>query len=122
MFAPNHHKATKKVVAIRKELGIRTLFNLVGPLTNPAGVSTQVIGIFDTNLIEKYLEVLIRLDYKRAMVLASKDGLDEISIASNTIVGELVDGKYRISELSPENLESKNTIIQKSMLKIQKRA
>ncbi len=104
MFAPNHHKATKKVVAIRKELGIRTLFNLVGPLTNPAGVSTQVIGIFDTNLIEKYLEVLIRLNYKRAMVLASKDGLDEISIASNTIVGELVDGKYRISELSPEKL------------------
>ena len=94
----------------------------MGPLTNPAGVSTQVIGIFDTNLIEKYLEVLIRLDYKRAMVLASKDGLDEISIASNTIVGELVDGKYRISNSVLKNLESKNTIIQKSMLKIQKRA
>ncbi len=102
MFAPDHHKATKKVVTIRKELGIRTLFNLVGPLTNPAGVSTQVIGIFDTKLIEKYLEVLIRLDYKKAMVLASKDGLDEISVASNTIIGELTNGKYKISELDPE--------------------
>ena len=104
MFAPNHHKATKKVIAIRKELGIRTLFNLVGPLTNPAPVSTQVIGIFDSNLIEKYLKVLIKLDCKRAIVLASRDGLDEISIGSNSIIGELFNKKYKISELNPENL------------------
>ncbi|OUU75239.1 MAG: anthranilate phosphoribosyltransferase [Methylococcaceae bacterium TMED69] len=104
MFAPNYHRATKKVVAIRKELGIRTLFNLVGPLTNPAPVYTQVIGIFDSNLIEKYLEVLIKLDCKRAMVIASRDGLDEISVASNSIVGELYDKKYKILELDPEKI------------------
>ena len=104
MFAPNYHRATKKVVTIRKELGIRTLFNLVGPLTNPAPVYTQVIGIFDSNLIEKYLEVLIKLDCKRAMVIASRDGLDEISVASNSIVGELYDKKYKILELDPEKI------------------
>ena len=103
MFAPNHHRATKEVVSIRKELGIRTLFNLVGPLTNPAPVSRQVIGIFDSNLIEKYLEVLIKLDCERAMVVASTDGLDEISVSSNSIIGELYDKKYKISELDPEN-------------------
>ncbi len=103
MFAPNHHKATKRVVAIRKELGIRTLFNLIGPLTNPARVSTQVIGIYDLSLLETYLQVLRRLDCKRALVVASRDGLDEISIGSSTILGELRNDKYEISEVVPEN-------------------
>ena len=103
IFAPNYHKATKRVVAIRKELGIRTIFNLLGPLTNPANVAAQVIGIYDLNLIETYLQVLIKLNCKRALVVASKDGFDEISIANNTMLGELRDDDYHISEKGPED-------------------
>lgn len=103
MFAPAHHKATKKVVAIRKELGIRTLFNLIGPLTNPSNITAQVIGIFDHNLIETYLEVLIRLKCEKALVVASADGLDEISVGSNTFIGELNGEEYKIFEKRPED-------------------
>ena len=103
MFAPAHHKATKKVVAIRKELGIRTLFNLIGPLTNPSNITAQVIGIFDYNLIKTYLEVLIKLKCKKALVVASADGLDEISVGSNTFIGELNGEEYEIFEKRPED-------------------
>jgi anthranilate phosphoribosyltransferase len=108
LFAPNHHKAMKYAVGPRKELGIRSIFNLLGPLTNPAGVKRLVIGVFSNELCRPIAEVMKQLGAEHVMVVHSKDGLDEISLASSTYVAELKDGEVTEWVIHPEevNIES----------------
>ena len=101
MFAPAHHSAMKHVITARKEIGIRTIFNLLGPLTNPAGSPNQIIGVFDSVWIPTFLEVLRELGSNHVMIVSADDGLDEISIASETQVGELKGGKITTYTISP---------------------
>ena len=96
MFAPNHHLAMKHAAPVRRELGVRTIFNLLGPLTNPAGAPTQLMGVFHQDLVGILIRVLQRLGSRHAMTVFGLEGLDEISISGETMVGELRDG--RISE------------------------
>ena len=96
MFAPNHHSAMKHAAPVRRELGVKTLFNILGPLTNPAGAKQQVMGVFHPDLVGIQARVLERLGSRRVMIVHGLDGLDEISISAATMVGELRDG--RISE------------------------
>ncbi|HYD58631.1 MAG TPA: anthranilate phosphoribosyltransferase [Burkholderiales bacterium] len=99
MFAPAHHQAMKFAAPVRKELGVRTIFNILGPLTNPAGARNQVMGVFHTDLVGIQVRVLQRLGSRHVMVVHGLDGLDEISISGETLVGELVNGaveEYRI--------------------------
>jgi anthranilate phosphoribosyltransferase len=99
MFAPAHHSAMKHAAPVRKELGVRTLFNILGPLTNPAGAKRQVMGVFHTDLVGIQVRVLQRLGSQHVMVVHGLDGLDEISISGETLVGELVNGavdEYRL--------------------------
>ena len=103
MFAPNHHPAMKRVAPVRKELGVRTLFNILGPLTNPAGAPTILMGVFHPDLVGIQVRVLQRLGIERALVVYGKDGLDEISLGGATLVGELRDGAVREYELEPED-------------------
>ena len=105
MFAPNHHKAMKYAVGPRKELGLRTLFNILGPLTNPAGVKRQVIGVFAEHLCETVASSLLSLGSEHAMVIHSKDGLDEISIAAETVVCELCNGRLDRYVVSPVDFD-----------------
>ncbi len=105
LFAPNHHKAMKYAAAPRKELGIRTLFNLLGPLTNPAGVKRFVIGVFSNELCRPMAEVLKQLGAEHVMVVHSKDGLDEISLASATYVAELKNGEINEWMIQPEDVD-----------------
>lgn len=105
LFAPNHHKAMKYALAPRKELGIRSIFNLLGPLTNPAGVKRLVIGVFSNELCRPIAEVMKQLGAEHVMVVHSKDGLDEISLASTTYVAELKHGAVTEWEISPEQVE-----------------
>ncbi len=105
LFAPNHHKAMKYAAAPRKELGIRTLFNLLGPLTNPAGVKRFVIGVFSNELCRRMAEVLKQLGAEHVMVVHSKDGLDEISLASATYVAELKNGEINEWMIQPEDVD-----------------
>jgi len=102
MFAPAHHGAMKHASGPRKELGVRTLFNLLGPLTNPAGVPNQLLGVFHTDLLEPLAQVLQRLGSRHLMVVHSRDGLDEISIGDETQVAELKDGEIRRFSIAPE--------------------
>ena len=103
MFAPNHHSAMKHAAPVRKELGVRTLFNILGPLTNPAGAGTQLLGVFHTDLVGILVRVLQRLGSRRALVVHGLDGLDEISLAGPTLVGELKDGEVREYQIKPED-------------------
>ena len=103
MFAPAHHSAMKHVIAARKEIGVRTIFNLLGPLTNPAGSPNQIIGVFDPVWIPIFLEVLRELGSNHVMIVSADDGLDEISIASETQVGELKGGEITIYTVSPSD-------------------
>jgi len=93
MFAPNHHSAMKHAAPVRKELGVRTLFNLLGPLTNPAGAPNQVIGVFHQSLTAKLAQVLGELGSRHVLVVHGADGMDEISISEGTYIAELKDGK-----------------------------
>jgi len=102
MFAPAHHSAMRYAVGPRKELGMRTLFNILGPLTNPAGVKRQVIGVFAAELCETMAQVLKALGAEHAMIVHSDDGLDEISIAAGTQVAELRDGSISTYHISPQ--------------------
>ncbi len=102
MFAPNHHSAMKHAAPVRKELGVRTLFNMLGPLTNPAGAQNQVAGVFRRDLTGKLAEVLRKLGSTHVMVVHGSDGMDEISISAPTFVAELKDGKVREYTVSPE--------------------
>jgi anthranilate phosphoribosyltransferase len=101
MFAPSHHPAMKYAAPVRKELGVRTIFNILGPLTNPAGAQSQLLGVFHPDLVGIQTRVLQRLGAKHVMVVYGRDGLDEISISGETLVGELVGGEIREYELHP---------------------
>src|ERR1043165_7619480 len=103
MFAPNHHPAMKNVAPVRKELGVRTIFNLLGPLTNPAGAPNILMGVFHPDLVGIQVRVLQRLGAEHAMVVYGKDGMDEISLGATTLVGELKDGAVREYEIHPED-------------------
>ena len=103
MFAPAHHSAMKHVITARKEIGVRTVFNLLGPLTNPASAPNQIIGVFDAAWIPSMLEVLQELGSEHVLVVNSEDGLDEISISAPTRVGELHNGEIRQYTVSPED-------------------
>ena len=111
MFAPQHHAAMKHVVPVRKALGVRTIFNLLGPLTNPAGAPHQVIGVSDGPFLEHMAMALARLGGRSALVVSSEDGLDEISIAAPTRVVELRDGKVETYTVTPEELGVERTPI-----------
>jgi anthranilate phosphoribosyltransferase len=102
MFAPAHHSAMRHAIGPRRELGMRTVFNILGPLTNPAGVKRQVIGVFSPDLCQPMAEVLKALGAERAMIVHSDDGLDEISIAAGTRVAELRDGSITTYHITPE--------------------
>ena len=104
MFAPNHHKAMKYAVGPRKELGMRTLFNILGPMTNPAGVQRLVVGVFSEKLCRPMAEVMGRLGAEHVMVVHSRDGLDEISLATRTHVAECRNGEISEYEVTPEDL------------------
>jgi len=95
MFAPSHHPAMKHAAPVRKELGVRTLFNILGPLTNPAGARNQLMGVFHPDLVGIQARVLQRLGSRHVMVVYGLEGLDEISISGDTMVGELKDGEVR---------------------------
>ena len=103
MFAPTHHPAMKAVAAVRRELGVRTIFNILGPLTNPAGAPAILMGVFHPDLVGIQVRVLQQLGVARAMVVYGKDGLDEISLGGSTLVGELCDGNVREYEIEPED-------------------
>jgi len=103
MFAPAHHSAMKYAVGPRKQLGLRTLFNILGPMTNPAGVKRQLIGVYSPVLCRPMAEVLAQLGSEHVMVVHSADGLDEISIAADTQVAELKDGSIREYTVKPED-------------------
>jgi anthranilate phosphoribosyltransferase len=104
MFAPAHHGAMRHAITARRDLGLRTLFNVLGPLTNPAGARRMLIGVFNPQLCRPMAEVLGRLGAERVMVVHAEDGLDEISVASRTRVVELRDGAFSEYSLAPEDL------------------
>jgi len=110
MFAPMHHPAFKHIVPVRKELGVRTIFNFLGPLTNPAGALHQVIGVSDPAKLETLAAALAQLGGERALVVSSSDGLDEFSVSGATRVVELRDGRLSTYDVTPEqvDLESVN--------------
>ena len=102
MFAPSHHSAMKHAIGPRREMGVRTIFNVLGPLTNPAGAPNQVIGVFSADLVTPLANVLKKLGSRHVMVVHADDGLDEISIASPTKVAELEDGRVTEHTIEPE--------------------
>jgi len=101
MFAPNHHSAMKYAAPVRRELGVRTLFNILGPLTNPAGAGNQLIGVFHADLVGILARVLQRLGSRHVMVVHGKEGLDEISLSGDTLVGELKNDAVRDYVINP---------------------
>jgi anthranilate phosphoribosyltransferase len=103
MFAPSHHGAMKYAAPVRKELGVRTIFNILGPLTNPAGAANQLLGVFHPDLVGIQVRVLQRLGSRHALVVYGKDGMDEVSLGAATMVGELKDGEVREYEIHPED-------------------
>ncbi len=104
MFAPRHHAAMKHVAPVRKELGVRTIFNFLGPLTNPAGASRQLLGVSDRRYQETIAEALVALGCERALVVSGDDGLDEISVSGSTRIVEVADGGTREWTASPAEL------------------
>jgi len=103
MFAPNHHAAMKHAAPVRKELGVRTIFNILGPLTNPASAENILLGVFHPDLVGIQVRVLERLGVKHALVVWGKDGMDEVSLGAATMVGELKNGVIREYEIHPED-------------------
>lgn len=112
LFAPNFHKAMKNVAKERKELATRTIFNLIGPLVNPAPIKGQLLGIYDGNLVDTVGEVLLTLGLERALVVHGDDGLDEITIADKTKVCEIKDGKLSSYYIKPEDFGMKRANIE----------
>jgi anthranilate phosphoribosyltransferase len=102
MFAPKHHSAMKHAIGPRREMGVRTIFNVLGPLTNPAGAPNQVLGVFSDALVEPMAKVLKQLGSKHVLVVHSEDGMDEISIGAATHVAELKDNEIRDYIITPE--------------------
>jgi len=103
MFAPNHHPAMKNVAPVRREMGVRTLFNILGPLTNPAGAPNTLLGVFHPDLVGICVRVMQQLGARHVLVVHGKDGMDEISLGAATLVGELKDGKVLEYEIHPED-------------------
>jgi len=103
MFAPNHHPAMKNVAPVRREMGVRTIFNILGPLTNPAGAPNTLMGVFHPDLVGIQVRVMRELGANHVMVVWGKDGMDEISLGAATLVGELKDGEIREYEIHPED-------------------
>ncbi|MDO4905676.1 MAG: anthranilate phosphoribosyltransferase [Lautropia sp.] len=103
MFAPNHHPAMKNVAPVRKELGIRTIFNILGPLTNPAGAPNTLMGVFHPDLVGIQVRVMQRLGANHVLIVHGQDGMDEISLGAATLVGELKDGKISEYTIHPED-------------------
>ena len=104
MFAPNYHKAMKYVAPVRKKIGKRTIFNLIGPLSSPAKVKRQVVGVFDKKLLKIFAKALKNLNLKKAMIINSQDGLDEISPYAKTNIMELFNGEIKETILNPNDL------------------
>jgi len=103
MFAPKHHGAMKHAIGPRKEMGVRTIFNVLGPLTNPAGAPNQVLGVFARDLVEPLARVLANLGSEHVLVVHAEDGMDEISIGTPTFVAELKDGEVSTYTIAPED-------------------
>ncbi len=103
MFAPNHHPAMKNVAPVRKELGVRTMFNILGPLTNPAGAPNILMGVFHPDLVGIQVRALQRLGAEHAVVVYGRDGMDEVSLGAATLVGELKNGQITEYEIHPED-------------------
>ena len=103
MFAPNHHAAMKHAGPVRKELGVRTIFNILGPLTNPAGAPNIMMGVFHADLVGIQARVLQQLGAKHALVVWARDNMDEVSLGAATMVGELIDGQIREYDIHPED-------------------
>src|SRR5213082_1736814 len=103
MFAPNHHPAMKNVAPVRKELGVRTIFNILGPLTNPAGAPNILMGVFHPDLVGIQVRALQRLGAEHAVVVYGRDGMDEVSLGAATMVGEFKDGAIQEYEVHPED-------------------
>jgi len=103
MFAPNHHPAMKNVAPVRKELGVRTIFNILGPLTNPAGAPNILMGVFHPDLVGIQVRALQRLGAEHALVVYGRDGMDEVSLGAATLVGELRNGQITEYEIHPED-------------------
>jgi len=103
MFAPNHHAAMKHAAPVRRELGVRTIFNILGPLTNPAGAPNILMGVFHPDLVGIQVRVLQRLGTQHAVVVWGRDNMDEVSLGAATMVGELVNGEIREYEIHPED-------------------
>src|SRR5690242_992496 len=103
MFAPNHHAAMKHAGPVRRELGVRTIFNILGPLTNPAGAPNQLVGVFHPDLVGIHVRVLQRLGAEHVLVVYGRDGMDEVSLGAATMVGELRDGEVVEYEIHPED-------------------
>ncbi len=112
LFAPAMHSAMKRVQTARRELRLRTVFNLLGPLTNPAQASTQVVGVYAADLVEKLAEALSMLGVRRALVVHGVDGLDEITITGPTRIGEVRDGQVRTYEVTPEEFGLKRASLE----------
>ncbi|MDH5602012.1 MAG: anthranilate phosphoribosyltransferase [Gammaproteobacteria bacterium] len=113
MFAPMHHSAMKHAIGPRKEMAVRTIFNVLGPLTNPAGAPNQLLGVFADELVEPLAKVLNKLGSNHVMVVHSEDGMDEISIGAATKVAELKDGKVTTYTITPEEFGINKTDISK---------
>ena len=103
MFAPNHHLAMKNVAPVRREMGVRTIFNILGPLTNPAGAPNTLLGVFHPDLVGILVRVMERLGAKHVLVVYGKDGMDEISLGAASMVGELKDGRISEYDIHPED-------------------
>jgi len=103
MFAPNHHSAMKNVAPVRREMGVRTIFNILGPLTNPAGAPNTLMGVFHPDLVGIQARVMERLGANHVLVVHGLDGMDEVSLGASTLVGELKDGMVREYEIHPED-------------------
>jgi anthranilate phosphoribosyltransferase len=103
MFAPDHHPAMKQVAAVRKEMGVKTVFNILGPLTNPANAPNILMGVFHEDLVGIQVRVLQRLGADHALIVYGRDGMDEVSLGASTLVGELKNGQVREYEIHPED-------------------
>jgi anthranilate phosphoribosyltransferase len=112
MFAPNFHKSMKHAAGVRKDLTIRTIFNILGPLTNPANAKGQVLGVFDEKLTEVMANVLKNLGIEKAMILCGRDGMDEITVCNSTKISELCDGEMKNYEITPEQFGFKRRLLE----------
>ncbi|MBK7493157.1 MAG: anthranilate phosphoribosyltransferase [Nitrosomonas sp.] len=112
MFAPNYHAAMKHAAPVRRELGIKTLFNILGPLTNPASAKRQVLGVFNADLVKTLALVLQRLGSEHVLIVHGSDGLDEITITGETSIGELKNGQVAVYTVRPEDFNLKTSAIE----------